>query len=297
MTSLFDAGQGPAAKRARPRRKRPSAGIQLRVLSLGAGVQSTTLALMAAHGEFDHTPDVAVFADTGWEPRATYEHLAWLRSPNVLPFPVRIVSAGNLREDVEKMTTARAGRFAAVPWFVAVDGKAQMGRRQCTAHYKIEPLAAVQRELLGRGKRDPMPIESVEVWIGISTDEIVRARPGWRRWQINRWPLIEKGMSRNDCLRWLERHGYPLPPKSSCIGCPFHTNAQWREIRDGSPEEWADAVAVDRRIRDSGTSRGMRHQQFMHRSLVPLDQVDLRSDAERGQGDLWGNECSGICGV
>lgn len=72
--------------------------IKLRVLSLGAGVQSTTLALMAAHGEIGPMPDCAIFADTGWEPRAVYEHLAWLRSPNVLPFPVHIVSDGNIRE-------------------------------------------------------------------------------------------------------------------------------------------------------------------------------------------------------
>ncbi|GAA5542298.1 MULTISPECIES: hypothetical protein [Brucella] len=58
-----------------------AASIRLRVLSLGAGVQSTMLALMAAHGEIGPMPDCAIFADTGWEPKAVYEHLAWLRSP------------------------------------------------------------------------------------------------------------------------------------------------------------------------------------------------------------------------
>ena len=50
-----------------------AADIQLRVLSLGAGVQSTTLALMAAHGEIGPMPDCAIFADTGWEPRIPFE--------------------------------------------------------------------------------------------------------------------------------------------------------------------------------------------------------------------------------
>lgn len=72
----------------------------LRVLSLGAGVQSTTLALMAAHGEIGPMPDCAIFADTGWEPKAVYDHLAWLMSPNVLPFPVHIVSAVNIRSSL-----------------------------------------------------------------------------------------------------------------------------------------------------------------------------------------------------
>jgi hypothetical protein len=46
----------------------PSPAIRLRVLSLGAGVQSTTLALLAAHGEVGPMPDCAIFADTRWEP-------------------------------------------------------------------------------------------------------------------------------------------------------------------------------------------------------------------------------------
>ena len=96
-------------------RRRLAAGIRLRVLSLGAGVQSTTLALMAAHGEIGPMPDCAIFADTGWEPKAVYEHLAWLRSPNVLPFPVHIVSAGNLRADI--VAGAQGERWASIPAF------------------------------------------------------------------------------------------------------------------------------------------------------------------------------------
>jgi hypothetical protein len=90
-------------------------GIRLRILSLGAGAQSTTLALMAAHGEIGPMPDCAIFADTGWEPKAVYEHLAWLRSPNVLPFPVHIVSAGDLRADI--VAGARGERWASIPAF------------------------------------------------------------------------------------------------------------------------------------------------------------------------------------
>ena len=52
----------------------------LRVISLGAGVQSTTMALLAAHGEIQPMPDAAIFADTGWEPAAVYRHLEWLTS-------------------------------------------------------------------------------------------------------------------------------------------------------------------------------------------------------------------------
>ena len=170
-----------------------------------------------------------------------------------------------------------------------------MIRRQCTGDYKIAPIRRKVRELLGiAGRRSPKaPI--AEQWIGISLDEVLRMKPSFEPWQINRWPLIEQGMTRLDCLRWLDRHDYPLPPKSACIGCPFHSDDHWRRMRDRDPEAWADAVSVDAAIRTG--FRGIRGDVYLHRSAVPLDQVDLSTDADRGQLDLWPNECEGLCGM
>jgi len=271
--------------------------IRLRVLSLGAGVQSTTLALMAAHGVVGPMPDCAIFADTGWEPRAVYEHLDWLMSPNVLPFPVHVVSAGNIRSDLVK--AANGGRWASIPAFVrtAHGGKAEVGmiRRQCTKEYKIAPIRRKVRELAGLTRRRSPDHPIVEQWIGISLDEVIRMKPSFESWQVNRWPLVEQRMSRQDCLTWLRRYGYPEPPKSSCIGCPFHSDTMWRAMRDDDAEAWADAIAVDRMIR-SGL-RGVHGEVYLHRQAVPLDQADLSTAADHGQLDLWGNECEGMCGV
>ena len=95
-------------------------------------------------------------------------------------------------------------------------------------------------------KRAVRKPDRCEVWIGISLDEAARMRPAFSPWQDNRWPLIEQRMSRWDCKIWLTRNGYPIPPKSSCIGCPFHTNAIWRDMKVNRPEEWQQAVEVDR---------------------------------------------------
>ena len=46
----------------------------LRILSLGAGVQSSTLALMIEKGEIPMV-DAAIFADTQAESKETYEFL------------------------------------------------------------------------------------------------------------------------------------------------------------------------------------------------------------------------------
>lgn len=298
-------------------------GIRLRALSLGAGVQSTTLALMAAHGDIGPMPDVAVFADTGWEPRRVYEHLKWLCSSDVLPFPVHIVSAGNIRDNL--LRGARGKRWASIPAFSKTvtpagtkvlqydedaDGEAvpvdyrtltrdeiDIGiiTCQCTKEHKIAPIRKHVRTLAGLAGKSSPDSAIVEQWVGISLDEAIRMKPSFESWQVNRWPLIEQRMSRANCLAWLKRHDYSVPPKSACIGCPFHSNERWRQIRDEEPEEWRDAVRIDRRIRAG--FRGMRAELFLHRSCVPLDQADLSGNAGEGQGDLFANECEGMCGV
>lgn len=201
--------------------------IRLRVLSLGAGVQSTTLALMAAHDHFGPL-DCAIFADTGWEPAAVYEHLRWLMSPNVLPFPVYVVSAGNLRDNL--LAAGQGKRWASIPAFTrTVDrrGNVSIGmiRRQCTTSAKIEPIRRKVRELTGLTRKRSPRHAVMSQWLGISMDEVVRMKPSREAWQVNRFPLIEKRMTRQDCLNWIRSHGYPDPPKSACIGCPFHSNA------------------------------------------------------------------------
>jgi hypothetical protein len=268
-----------------------------RFLSLGAGVQSSTLALMIAHGELDPV-DAAIFADTQWEPRKVYEWLDWLdaeiqRCPH--PFPVYRVTKGSLRDAALTSKNTSGGRFASIPWHMTMpNGDRAMGRRQCTAEFKIGPLTKKTRELVGLVPRQRAKGILCETFIGISTDEAMRMKPSQEAWKVHRWPLIEKGMARHDCLNWMERKGYPLPPKSSCIGCPYHSDHEWRAVK-ADPEAWADAVEIDRIIREP--ARGMRGRQFMHRSCVPLDQVDLSTAADHGQVDMFNNECEGMCGV
>lgn len=262
------------------------------IISLGAGVQSSTMALMAAHGKITPMPDCAIFADTQWEPKAVYKWLDWLEKQ--LPFPVYRVTAGSIRENLLKNSTGQ--QFAAVPWHMLMpDGSPAMGRRQCTKEYKIEPITRKIRELIGlsKGQRGPRSVAVVQ-WIGISTDEIQRMKMSRHAYIENRWPLIDARMSRWDCLKWMERNGYPKPAKSSCIGCPYHSDEQWRELRDKTPDEWADAILVDELIR---TGPKMRGQQFMHRSLVPLAKADLSTAEDRGQLNMFNNDCEGMCGV
>lgn len=196
----------------------------MKVLLLGAGVQSSTIMLMGIVGAFDR-PDYAIFADTGWEPKAVYAHLAWLEA-QAEGMTIYRVSAGNIRAEVlasvdrERYASARIPRL---PFFTTPEGnggKRGMLRRTCTNNYKIEPIDRKIRELLGLKKRQRIPKGiTIEKWFGISLDEAHRMRTPDAQYIVHRYPLIDLRMRRGDCVAWLTQHGYAIPPKSACVGC------------------------------------------------------------------------------
>lgn len=252
----------------------------MRILSLGAGVQSSTILLMACQGE--ERIDAAIFADTGWEPSWVYEHLERLEQrAEAAGIPVYRVGEGSLRQDALDNKTASWQPL----YSVGPSGVEQL-KRQCTRNYKIRPIRRKVVELNGGTKRQ------VEQLVGISLDEWERMRDSDVQYIRNVYPLIDKRMTRADCVAWLERNGYPIPRKSSCVGCPLRTNREWREIRD-DPESWADAVSFDEGIRRV-RSRTRLQEVFVHRTAVPLLEVDLRSEQDRGQLDMFETDGCGV---
>lgn len=254
---------------------------------------------MAAHGEVTPMPDCAIFADTGWEPKAVYQWLDWLETK--LPFSVHRVQKGNLRE--EQITARLRGgrlnghRWASLPYFTKnEDGSTGMVRRQCTAEYKIQPIEKfIRAELLGLAHRQRAPKElAIEQWYGISLDEIQRCKAEFvEPWRRNRYPLIEKRMTRGHCLEWLTSHGYPEAPRSACLGCPFHSDEEWERIKAGPADEWQSVVDFDAGIRKA---EGMRGDTYIHRSCKPINEVKFETAKSAGQYSML-DECEGMCGV
>lgn len=274
----------------------------LRVLSLGAGVQSSTLALMMAAGEIEPV-DHAIFADTQSEPRAVLDWLSVLEGLiNQLPyaFPVHRVTAGDLKAKELQLRTSKGGRKylgAKIPAFVlSPDGKSKglMGRK-CTADFKITPVTQKVRQLLGLKRVLPKSGILVLQAIGISRDEAHRMKPSRTPWIESYWPLIDAKMTREDCLKWMADHGYPEPPRSSCTFCPFHSDAEWQRQ---TPEDFQAAVQFERDLQALIPLQDvLRGTPYLHSSCVPLDQVQWREAKGREQLSLFGNECEGLCGV
>lgn len=278
--------------------KPPNLITKWNVLNLGAGVQSSTLALMAAKKEVVPMPDFAIFADTQAEPRSVYVWLDWLEKQ--LPFPVHRVTRGNMTEDMMVLRTAKDGRQwtkSTIPAFMQTpEGSIGLLGRSCTADYKIAPILKNLRKLC-KIKRGEKTVQITQ-WIGISYDEIQRMKPSRDKWTQHRWPLVEREMRRHDCMVWLKKNGFPEPPRSACSYCPFHSNKEWRRLKEYEPEAFAEAVRVEKELqRTKALTDNMRSIPWLHRSCVPLEQVDLSTEADAGQLDMFGNECEGLCGV
>tara|TARA_Y100000310_G_C20484696_1_gene716325 strand:- start:48 stop:845 length:798 start_codon:yes stop_codon:yes gene_type:complete len=264
----------------------------INILSLGAGVQSSTMALMAASGELTPMPDCAIFADTGAEPKRVYEFLNYIES--LVPFPVyRVMEGDGLEHKV--FESIRNGEFSPIPFFAdSESGLSVMLRRQCTREYKIKPIEKKIRELIGlkKGQRGPKEL-AVRQWIGISMDESIRMKPSRIKWIENVWPLIDRNMYRYNCIKWMSENGYREPGKSACYFCPYSSNEQWTQMREGDKESWSKATKLDEMIRGGVRSAGI--SLYLHRSRKPLTECDL--DPNTDQFDMFGNECEGMCGI
>lgn len=267
----------------------------IHIISLGAGVQSSAMALMFAAGEIQPMPDAAIFADTGGEPKYVYDWLASLET--MLPFPVHQVMWKNgLTANIKDSIAGQ--RFAGAPFYTESDGKREgQLRRQCTREFKVQPITQKLREMVGLKPRQraPKSVILVTQYIGISYDEVIRMRPSRSPWIQHQWPLVDRKMHRQDCLNWMAERGYPAPARSACTYCPYHSDREWYNLKANHPEAFAQAVEIDELIRDG--VRGTSQRLYLHRKLRPLNEIRFDTAAAAGQSDMFNEECEGMCGV
>jgi|TARA_A100000172_G_scaffold46604_1_gene28946 hypothetical protein len=270
----------------------------LRVLSLGAGVQSTTIALMIEKGELPMV-DGAVFSDTGGEPKDVYDHLAWLEKQ--LSYPVYKVQWRNLKEDILDAADGKLKKFT-VPFYTLDKKTNKRGSllRQCTRDYKVRPVTNRVREMMGyqRYQHVDKTKWKVEMLIGISNDEMQRVKKNILKYAENVYPLIEKDMSRNDCLAWMKKNNYPEPPRSACTFCPYHSNKEWHNLKKNQ-KEWDEVIKMDRLIRNTDENKKsqiINNEMFLHYSCKPLDEINFDEKLSEQFALDFADECEGMCG-
>ena len=318
----------------------------LNIISLGAGVQSSTVEFQADVGLITPMPVASIMADTHQEPKSVYRWLEYLRA-NVKNIPITVVSRGDLGADGLIMkVSGKSGKTYQknlIPLFIKnPDGSRGILGRKCTAEYKVREIQKATRAIVGlpamsawrrqykpelrlwaeylsamklarkeRRKPPVMPDDTrrgwtkmqsdalVCTWIGISTDEASRMKPSSIPWIVNRWPLIELGMSRQDCKIWMTENGHPEPPRSACVFCPYHSDEEWQRLQREEPEDFAEAVQWEIKAQIANASaQAARGEIFLHSSLVPIGEIDFASIPPKPQQfDMFDNECEGMCGV
>ena len=283
-------------------------GQPLKVLNFGAGVQSTAVYLMMLKGEIERA-DIAIFADTGFEPQSVYDHLAKMIEIGGKEIPVTIVKYHNLKTDT--LDGWRLGNnevlghsYGVLPFRIAnPDGTEGKLNRSCTSRYKIMPIETEIRRILGIENFGQVGPGSVQQFFGISSDEIQRMKLSTRKAINFMYPLILNGSSedkplswkrpgirREHCVKWVQDNYGITPPRSACIGCPFRSNVEWRKLKAESPQEFQEAIEFDEAIRHA---EGLNGLAYVHKSMKPLKDADLGEN----QDQLMLEECDGLCGV
>lgn len=258
-----------------------------------------------------------------------YGWIEWLGGQGDIP--IHTVTQGDLiGKATEVRLSARSGKTyikGLVPAFMRQPGgKIGLLGRKCTLDYKIVPIRRFLRDAIGKERmrewrrkhrsalkeltaakkaKLPTPIEAfsecqsdplVIQWIGISTDEASRMKDSVVPYIRNEHPLIDLGMSREDCKEWMRHRGYPDPPRSACTGCPFHSDEEWLRLKQ-SPEDFASAVRWEEELQAAAAQTPLDGVPFLHSSCKPINEVDFRGRAGYQQLSLFGNECEGLCGV
>ena len=247
-------------------------------LSLGAGVDTTAILLMP---DIMEQTDFVIFADTGGENPETYDYMERYIKPYL--------------EKIHKPLVIVRGQENVQGSPVKVMEEAYLGwkmipvrfMRHCTDKWKIRPMNKYLKETY--------PDEKLRVIIGFAYDEIQRVNSS--RWKDQEvwYPLIEKKMTRDDCVKYIVQQGYPVPPKSGCYYCPFQRLDQWKNLRFNHPDLWQRAVELEK---NGSNYPEMTLSNFRKKGKpLTLEEVDknLGKSLYDYEIDPADEECSGAC--
>lgn len=242
----------------------------MKVFSFGGGVQSTAALVLAAQSDLQ--VDAFLFANVGddSEHPDTLRYVREVAMPYAARRGIELIELQRRRKSGEietlyKRLTRPGSRSIGIP--VRMGGSGAPGNRACTADFKIRVIA---KWCWQHGARPQRPATTL---LGISLDE-------WRRMRNDSgisytrlaYPLIDRRMSRQDCINTIARADLPIPPKSACVFCPYHRLSTWRKMRDKQPDLFAKSVELERFINARRAALG-KDKVWFSRALKPLDKA------------------------
>ena len=255
----------------------------MKILSLGAGMQSSALALMACENvnignvhPLVPVYDAVIFVDLGNEPIWVYEQVEFLQkacNDSGINF---YVLERNLYEDY--LTNFGKKRVSSIPfWSIGEDGKKAKMRRHCTIDYKITHIQNFVRwQLLGYKKGQRKRLEDIgshEMHIGFSKEESRRVFDSYHPFFVNKFPLVEMDYERSDSYKYiLETWGLDTKA-SACSFCPFHTNYFYDHIKNEHPDTYASIVAFDGMLEKEQPNTAIKSKLYLSKSRKRIEDL------------------------
>ena len=254
--------------------------MSIRAISYGGGVDSTALLVLAARKEIDCS--LALFADVGRaENPDTIAYLNSVAIPFAVDHGIAVEIVQRTRRDgtpVDLWDDAiKPSRTIPIPMRMS---NGAPGNRTCTYVWKIRPIASVLKAR-GATNNDPAILE-----LGITVDEYQRMNVSRIPWITNNYPLVDMGVTRDQAVSLIASASLPIPPKSSCIWCPYKRKDQWLELKNEHPDRFDQAVEFERQINEKRANIG-RDAVWLHSSAKPLEQAVVDTLRERGQTSLF----------
>lgn len=275
----------------------------MRILSFGAGMQSTALALMSCENAKSRSAiyplvpvyDAVIFCDLGFEPPWVERQMEFVKTACESSGIFFKKLDTNLYADFIQNFGER--RTISVPWWtLGDDGHKSKMPRNCTIDYKVEAISKYVRwELLGyrKGQRlRPEDIKAHEMHMGFSFEEKHRCHDNPNQLFTNRFPLVDMGLVRADNYAYI-RDVWGLETKASaCTFCPFHKNFFFQYLRENEPETYSKLDELDSLLEAKNPKPPMNADLFISRSrkrlrdLTPSDCCDAECFEYRGR-QIW----------
>lgn len=258
----------------------------INILSCGAGMQSTALALMSCENAASNIPvhplvpvyDSVIFCDLGYEPPWVYRQVEFIKKAcESCGIPFKILNTG-LYDHYLKNFGER--RTCSIP-FWSIDPNKKKGRmiRNCTLDFKINAIHKyVRYELLGYKKYQHIKSEDIGahvMHIGYSAEEKQRVAASKNPMFINRFPLVEMGLTRADNYKYiLEVWGLRTKASACCI-CPFHRNYFFEYLKNNCSDSYEAVVRLDHLLAEKQPMTKINSKLFISRSRKRI--TELRS--------------------
>lgn len=274
--------------------------MTIRAISYGGGVDSTALLVLAAERVLDLP--LVLFSNVGddSEHPATLAYVRDHARPYAEAHGLEFLEIRKRPKGTEKTLyqtiTEPGSRTIGIPARLQPSGAPV--QRSCTVTFKIARIVAILKQ------RGASPSSPALTALGIDYDELERMRNAgvllspeglpvedptcgtvWRTrdaFQHLAYPLVHLKLGRGGCEEVIRRAGLPIPPKSSCWFCPFHSPAHWQKMRRKEPALFAKSVALEETLRARSVALG-RGEVYFTRFGLPLD----RAIRDSGQLDLF----------